>query len=69
MKLLILATLTAAPLLAFAAASSPDESFYKAVAEDGTSEVELGNLAQERSTDQNVKDFGAMTRVCLRYHG
>jgi len=60
MKCLILATLTAAPLLAFAAGGSPDESFYKALAEGGTSEVELGNLAQEKSTDQKVKDFGAM---------
>jgi putative membrane protein len=60
MKRLILAALTATPFLASAATGSPDEAFYQALAEGGTSEVELGNLAQEKSSDQKVKDFGAM---------
>jgi putative membrane protein len=52
--------LTAAPLVALAAANSPDESFYRAAAEGGISEVDLGNLAQERTNDPKIKDFGAM---------
>jgi putative membrane protein len=47
------------PLAAFAA-TSPDASFYKKAAEGGISEVELGNLAQQKSHNQGVKDFGAM---------
>jgi putative membrane protein len=61
MKTVALAVLiAAAPCAAFAAGASPDKSFYKAAAEGGMSEVTLGNLAQERSTDPKVKDFGAM---------
>ena len=37
------------PLSALAADKSPDESFYKMAAEGGISEVELGQLAQEKS--------------------
>jgi putative membrane protein len=49
---------TWAPLAALA--DSPDASFYKHAAEGGIAEVEAGNLAQQKSTDQKVKDFGAM---------
>ena len=59
MKYLIVAALFAMPLVA-AAASSPDESFYKSAAEAGISEVDLGKLAQDKSSNQQVKDFGAM---------
>jgi putative membrane protein len=52
--------LAVVPLAAMAANSSPDESFYKAAAEGGMAEVELGNLAQQKSSNQSVKDFGAM---------
>ena len=49
------------PLAAYAASGgSPDESFYKKAAEAGLGEVELGNLAKEKSSDQKVMDFGAM---------
>jgi putative membrane protein len=48
------------PLLALAAAGSPDESFYKQAAEGGLSEVELGQLANDKSPDPDVKNFGAM---------
>jgi putative membrane protein len=42
------------------AVSSPDSSFYKKAAQGGISEVELGTLAQEKSSNEKVKDFGAM---------
>lgn len=48
-----------APVAAFAA-NNPDATFYKHAAEGGLAEVELGNLAQQKSTNQSVKDFGAM---------
>jgi putative membrane protein len=41
-------------------ADSPDSAFYKHAAEGGIAEVELGNLAQKKSQNQGVKDFGAM---------
>jgi putative membrane protein len=47
-----------APLTAMA--SSPDASFYKHAAHGGIAEVEAGNLAQQKSTNPKVKDFGAM---------
>ncbi len=60
MKRLIFALAMAAPLAAFAADSHPDGSFYKKATEGGLAEVELGNLAQKKSENQSVKDFGAM---------
>jgi putative membrane protein len=50
----------ALPVIAFGAAPSPDSSFYKNAAEGGIAEVQLGNLAQAKSSNQSVKDFGAM---------
>jgi putative membrane protein len=47
------------PLAAFAA-TNPDASFYKHAAEGGIFEVDAGNLAQQKSSNQQVKDFGAM---------
>jgi putative membrane protein len=60
MKRLISALAFAVPLAALAAATSPDESFYKKAAEGGISEVVQGKLAQEKSSDPGVKAFGAM---------
>lgn len=56
----IMASLVFLIPLAAIAATSPDASFYKKAAEGGISEVELGNLAQQKSHNQGVKDFGAM---------
>ena len=55
-----IAMLTAAPLAAFAAGGSPDESFYKSAAEGGMAEVDLGHLAEQKSNNPKVKDFAAM---------
>jgi putative membrane protein len=38
-------------------ATSPDEMFVLDVASDGTAEVELGNLASEKATSDDVKKF------------
>jgi putative membrane protein len=46
--------------LAVHGAASPDADFFKHAAEGGMSEVDLGNLAQSRSHDPLVQEFGAM---------
>ncbi|GAC1495988.1 MAG: DUF4142 domain-containing protein [Steroidobacteraceae bacterium] len=57
----VLATLfLVVPFAAFGANPSPDAKFYKSAAEGGIAEVELGNLAQRKSNDPGVKEFGAM---------
>jgi putative membrane protein len=48
------------PFAALGADSSPDSAFYKNAAEGGLAEVELGILAQKKSNNESVKDFGAM---------
>ena len=48
------------PLVAWGADATPDSSFYKKAAEAGIAEVAAGNLASEKATDPQVKDFGAM---------
>jgi putative membrane protein len=60
MKFLIFAILTAAAPLAFAADNSSDTSFYKHLAQGGMSEVDLGKLAAQKSTDAKVKSFAEM---------
>jgi putative membrane protein len=50
----------AAPAFALGASDNPDNTFYKHAAEGGMAEVELGNLAQQKSSNPKVKDFGAM---------
>jgi putative membrane protein len=60
MKSALLCMALAFPLAASAADSTPDESFYKKAAEGGLAEVELGKLAQEKSSNASVKEFGGM---------
>jgi putative membrane protein len=59
MKSSLLALALALPMAAFSA-SNPDASFYKHAAEGGIAEVEAGHLAQDKSSSQQIKDFGAM---------
>ena len=58
MKSALVMLMLASPVIAFA--DSPDSSFYKNAAEGGISEVDAGNLASQKGTNQEVKDFGAM---------
>jgi putative membrane protein len=55
---LVGATLMVASSFAFA--DSPDSSFLKSAAEGGMSEVELGQMAQQKAMNPAVKEFGAM---------
>jgi putative membrane protein len=55
-----LALTTLLPFAAWAATANPDAAFYKHAAEGGLAEVQMGQLAQEKSTDAGVKDFGSM---------
>ncbi|HEY2780635.1 MAG TPA: DUF4142 domain-containing protein [Steroidobacteraceae bacterium] len=47
------------PFAAFAA-DIPDLSFYRAAAEGGLAEVEMGNMAQQQARSESVKEFGAL---------
>jgi putative membrane protein len=58
MNRLVISSLLVLPLCAYAA-SGPDASFYKHAAEGGISEVQLGNLALQKSQDPAVKAFAA----------
>lgn len=58
MKRILAFLVLASPMIAMA--DSPDASFYKKAAEGGIAEVEAGNLAQSKSDNPQVKDFGAM---------
>jgi len=60
MNRLLALLILAAPLAAFGADANPDASFFKQAAEGGMFEVDAGNLAQQKSSNQAVKDFGAM---------
>jgi putative membrane protein len=58
MKPLVLALAVLLPL-ATSAATDPDQKFYKTAAEGGLAEVQLGQLAEDKATDDAVKQFGA----------
>jgi putative membrane protein len=60
MKHLLLVAVSALPLAAMAADASPDQSFYKHLAEGNIAEVRDGRLAEKKAADQKIKDFGAM---------
>jgi putative membrane protein len=60
MKNLISGIALLVPVIALSAASNPDSSFYKDAAEGGMAEVQLGTLAQEKSSNPSVKEYGAM---------
>lgn len=60
MKQVLASLVLVFPFAAFGADSNPDAAFYKHAAEGGMSEVDLGNLAQKKSSNGSVKDFGAM---------
>jgi putative membrane protein len=55
-----IASLGVALPLTLSAADNPDASFFKKAAEGGIAEVQMGQLAQDKSSTQSVKDFGAM---------
>lgn len=59
MKIKIVSLLLALPLAAYAA-DNPDATFFKHAAEGGLSEVDLGKLAQDKSKNSSVQDFGAL---------
>jgi putative membrane protein len=65
MKPLIIAVLAVIPLSAVpvtgsSADATPDMSFYQHLAEGNTAEIRDGQLAQKKSSNQAIKDFGAM---------
>jgi putative membrane protein len=60
MKSALIAVLTAAAPLAFAAGVTADNLFYRNLAEGGMAEVDLAQLAQQKSTNPKVKDFAQM---------
>ena len=57
---IVLALALVAPLVAVSANVDSDRQFYEKAAQGGMTEVELGNLAQQKSSNPDVKDFGAM---------
>jgi putative membrane protein len=59
LTLIMLITPLAAAPLAFGA-DDPDAAFYKKAAEGGIFEVETGNQAGQKSSNQSIKDFAAM---------
>jgi putative membrane protein len=63
MKSLIVSALILIPACSVYAADKPDNpdaAFYKHAAQGGLAEVELGDLARHKSSNMDVKEFGAM---------
>jgi putative membrane protein len=59
MRRKLLALVSLLPLAGFAA-SNPDAAFFQSAAAGGIAEIETGRLAQDKSSSQRVKEFGAM---------
>ena len=59
MKQILAPLVLVIPFAAFGA-DNPDGKFYKNAAQGGVAEVDLGNLAQQKSSNASVKEFGAM---------
>lgn len=60
MRRVLTSLLLVLPFAAFGADSNPDSAFYKHAAEGGIAEVNVGTLAQQKSDNPSVKEFGAM---------
>lgn len=60
MKKITSALVALIPLAAVAAGSNPDARFYKDAAEGDMAEVQMGQLAQEKSANASVREFGSM---------
>jgi putative membrane protein len=59
-RYLVLSVLLASSTLAATAADRvPDESFYHSLAQGGMAEVDLAQLAEQKSSDPKVKEFAA----------
>jgi putative membrane protein len=59
MKRVLALLMLTSPIIALGA-SNPDALFFKHAAEGGIFEVDAGTLAQDKGSEQNIKDFGAM---------
>jgi putative membrane protein len=60
MNWILAGLLMSAPIVAVAMDGNMDESFFKHAAESGMAEVKAGQLAQDKASNQELKDFGAM---------
>jgi putative membrane protein len=60
MKTLFVCALLLVPAAALSASSDPDSKFYTTLAQGGLDEVELGQLAEQKASNSQVRDFGAM---------
>jgi putative membrane protein len=60
MRYVVLSVALALPVIGVGANANPDSAFYRHAAEGGMAEVAMGQLAQDKSSNANVKEFGAM---------
>jgi putative membrane protein len=60
MKSLIISALILVPACSVYAADNPGAAFYEHAAHGGIAEVQMGDLARQKSSNMDVKQFGAM---------